>query len=195
MEDAKYNLYNKEDLVSEAKSFMEGLFSFYAPHDKSDWGKEDEDDDVYLDIRLQLVEQKAIFWSGGSDYDTDHRGSWGNTSICVTHSESENDFDSLADDLVEEALDEYAQELHSMEWNKLRELAGEHGIGLIRATKQKIINLMTCNVKGSEYMQELYSMQYRDLVDLAGKHGLKLSGNNKNQVIDSLAQIKLTERG
>jgi hypothetical protein len=174
---------------------MEGLFSFHAPHDKSDWEKEDEDDDAYLDVRLQLVEQKAMFWSGGSDYDTDHLGAWGSTSICVTHEESENDFDSLADDLVEDALDGYAQQLQSMEWNKLRELAGEHGIGLIGTTKQEIINLMTCNVKGSEYMKELYSMQHRDLADLAGKHGLKLSGNNKNQVIDFLAQIKLAERG
>jgi hypothetical protein len=147
MTDAIYNLYNKEDLVSEAKSFMEGRFSFYAPQDKNDWEKDDENDDAYLDIRLQLVDQESKLWSGDSQFDTDHRGAWGYASICVTNEESENDFDSLANDLAEEALDEYAQELQLMTWTELRGLAVDHGIYSIGVTKQQIIDLMTCTLE------------------------------------------------
>jgi len=38
---------------------------------------EDDEDGLYLEIRLQLVDGDWTVWSGDNQYDTDHRGAWG----------------------------------------------------------------------------------------------------------------------
>jgi len=57
-----------------------------------------------IDVRLSVSEDGWSLHFGDSGYDTDHRGFWGSGSA-----DTESDLDALAFDLLEQALDSYAQ--------------------------------------------------------------------------------------
>lgn len=77
-----------------------------------EWGHS-KDEDAFCDVRLQIMHDPAnprvmTWWQihiGPSDYDVDHRGSWGASSI------PKGSFNSraLAADLIEQAKDQVAQ--------------------------------------------------------------------------------------
>ena len=69
--------------------------------EESDFGE----NDGFLDVRLRLQPDRSFtVLYGDPSYDTDHRGFWGTSSIAV-----DTDLDTVADDLVEQALDDQAQ--------------------------------------------------------------------------------------
>lgn len=74
------------------------------------------DPDVdFVDIRLQLVDGTYYIHFGDSQYDTDHRGSWGYGEV-NTHSEegfTPDTFKETAETIVDEALADYQLEHYS----------------------------------------------------------------------------------
>ena len=99
-------------LVSEK---MKKEIVFYLERVSADFEECDDDDESYLDIRLQISESDygsdyGSEWSihtGSSDYDQDHRGFWGCSSI--SGEESTEDIIEIVEDIVEQAEEEYEQ--------------------------------------------------------------------------------------
>jgi hypothetical protein len=87
--------YDKEELIKYAIEFLKESYEFL---------KEQLPDEDYIDVRLHLYNGNYNFLSGDSQYDTDHRGSFGYSSLIQ---DSEHDYEFLAKELVEEALDNY----------------------------------------------------------------------------------------
>ena len=54
-------------------------------------------DDGYLDVRLRVFEGAWEVKFGDSQYDTDHRGDWGYSSIC-----EDSDLEEVAQELISE---------------------------------------------------------------------------------------------
>lgn len=63
------------------------------------------DDPPSIDVRVQYHQGGMTFHSGLSDYDSDHRGDWGASS--VDGGMDERDLANLADDLLEEVAESY----------------------------------------------------------------------------------------
>ena len=69
LSDSRHNLYEvAENLYTELNSLVERL-------------KETEDEIDYLDVRLQIHGGNATLWSGDSQGDTDHQGTWSDSEV------------------------------------------------------------------------------------------------------------------
>ena len=66
-----------------------------------------DDDDVSLAVRLQVLGTGWRLWEGDSSYDTDHRGHWGVSALPLRE---EPDFDDLAEDLLDQVEDSIAMQ-------------------------------------------------------------------------------------
>ena len=62
------------------------------------------EDEAYLDVRLRVHDGSFGVLQGDSSYDQDHRGFWGSSSLAV-----DSDLEDIAADLVEQVLDDQAQ--------------------------------------------------------------------------------------
>ena len=80
-----------EDLVKELAQIRDSL---------KIWGLED------TDVRLRVHNGDWYVYSGSSDYDQDHRGHWGSSSIEAT--ESNKSLEGTASYLIDEVEDDYA---------------------------------------------------------------------------------------
>lgn len=64
--------------------------------------------DFPLDVRYQLfADGSCNFHSGDASYDTDHRGYWGASSVAADATDT--DLYSIAEDMIEQALDAKAE--------------------------------------------------------------------------------------
>jgi len=80
-----------EDLVTELKQIRANLVS---------WGIDD------TDVRLRVHNGNWYVYSGSSDYDQEHRGHWGSSSVEAT--ESDKSLEGTASYLIDEVEDDYA---------------------------------------------------------------------------------------
>lgn len=80
--------------LEEVKAELERVAAFV---DFDDLG---QDDDGYIDVRLRVFEGDWEVKFGDSQYDTDHRGDWGYSSIC-----KDSDLEEIAQELIDEVLD------------------------------------------------------------------------------------------
>ena len=92
-----HSVYNKQDLIDHVKSQIENVRVFF----------EDDLDVLEVDIRLQLVDGTYYFHSGDSQFDDDHRGAWGYGCIDVTEEYSDDDLSFIAEEIVNEALEDF----------------------------------------------------------------------------------------
>lgn len=71
----------------------------------------------FVDIRLQLVDGVYYIHTGDSQYDTDHRGSWGYGSFDTRFSDEDfvipDIFKKTAEEIVNDALSDYQLEHYS----------------------------------------------------------------------------------
>ena len=81
------------------------LESVYAELDFENMDIHHGEDQAYLDVRLRVHDGSFGILTGDSSYDQDHRGFWGSSSLAV-----DSDLEDVADDLVEQALDDQAQD-------------------------------------------------------------------------------------
>ena len=95
-----------EEMKKGMVSYLEAVVADFGPEEFG------EDDEWGLDIRLQISKSDyGSEWSihtGSSDYDQDHRGFWGCSSI--SGEESTDDIIEIVEDLIEQAEEEYEQE-------------------------------------------------------------------------------------
>ncbi len=77
--------------IEEVKAELERIAAF------TDFDDLGQDDDGYLDVRLRVFEGDWEVKFGDSQYDTDHRGSWGYASIC-----EDSDLSEVAQELIDE---------------------------------------------------------------------------------------------
>lgn len=92
---------NEQEMINEIANELHALSS-------SAWVAWEECEGGYLDVRLQLHDSGS--WEiheGDSQYDTDHRGSWGYSSI--TEDMDLSECEDVARDLVDQALEMQAQ--------------------------------------------------------------------------------------
>ena len=66
-----------------------------------------EEEDNYIPVRLQIVNGSWELHSGDAQYDTDHRGYWG--ASCIDNPLDEEQALDLAQELIDEALDHFAE--------------------------------------------------------------------------------------
>lgn len=109
-------MYNREQLITAVKQEIEDVMLQY----------ENDNDVTYVDIRLQLVDGTYHIYTGDSQFDTDHRGSWGYGSFVVNTyfdhcigtlllTEDEIDktqpeeYQQIATEMVDEALGDWEQ--------------------------------------------------------------------------------------
>lgn len=109
-------MYNREQLIAAVKQEIEDVILQY----------ENDNDVTYVDIRLQLVDGTYHIHTGDSQFDTDHRGSFGYGSVVVTNyidhcigtlllTEDEIDktqpeeYQQIATEIVDEALEDWEQ--------------------------------------------------------------------------------------
>lgn len=85
---------NKTDLVQELKQIRTNLLR---------WGIED------TDVRLRVHNGSWYVYSGSSDYDQDHRGHWGSSSVEAEG--SDKSIEATARYLIDEVEDSYSQEV------------------------------------------------------------------------------------
>jgi len=65
-----------------------------------------DDEVTEIDVRLQVYDNGTwALRSGSSDYDQDHRGYWGSGTV-----DADTDWAALAEDLIEQCLEQYAEE-------------------------------------------------------------------------------------
>lgn len=122
-------MYNREELIVAVKQEIENVMLKY----------KNDNEITEVDIRLQLVDGNYHIHIGDSQYDTDYRGSWGyGTIITTSHikiaynvkdplnmygiledATHPSTFNALAEEIVDEALDDY--ELNEMEVEKNNE--------------------------------------------------------------------------
>jgi hypothetical protein len=120
-------MYNREQLIVAVKQEIENVMLHY----------ENDNEITEVDIRLQLVDGDYHIHIGDSQYDTDHRGGWGYGTIITTNhikitynvkdplnvygiledGTHPSMFNDLAEEIVDEALDEYEQ--NEMEVEKI----------------------------------------------------------------------------
>lgn len=69
---------------------------------------EDDEDDVFCDVRLRWHDDEWYLKTGPSDYDLDHRGYWGCSSVSPNIADDEAS--SIADDLLDQVLEHMASD-------------------------------------------------------------------------------------
>lgn len=96
---SKLNL-NVEQLKTDLVDWMEGFWFL---------GEcEDEDEIEVIEVRVQIFPDGSYeFHSGDPQYDTNHQGYWGYSDI----SPNTDNLTDVAEDMIEEALDEYEFDL------------------------------------------------------------------------------------
>ena len=88
------------ELVSELKDQWKWLRKDCSEDDLKEKGS----DFCGTDVRLRVHDGSWYVYTGSSDYDQDHRGAWGASSL----SYGRQNLTDLARDLIEQAKDDYA---------------------------------------------------------------------------------------
>jgi len=68
------------------------------------WADIRDSDEPWLDVRLQASESDGRLHVGDAQFDTDHSGFWGSSSIC-----EHDDYDTLCDvarDLIDQVMED-----------------------------------------------------------------------------------------
>ena len=109
---------NFEELEKEIRSAIKGeggikhlaktLYGM-AQEIEDDDNDNDNEDEQGMDVRLRYHYGNIFLYSGSSDYDQDHRGHWGSSS--VQSDTTKDDCFSIAEDLLDQVLDNAAQSL------------------------------------------------------------------------------------
>lgn len=90
-------MYNREQLIAAVKQEIENVMLQY----------ENDDEMILVDIRLQLVDGTYHIHIGDSQFDQDHRGSWGyGTVVTKPHFVDEDETMWFSKDDVKENNDE-----------------------------------------------------------------------------------------
>ncbi|GAA6622826.1 hypothetical protein [Scytonema sp. NUACC26] len=93
-------MYDKQELITVVARAARDIFTSF------DYI---EDEFEYVDIRLQLLNGSYEIHTGDSQYDTDRRGAWGYGSVNL-HPDSEQTWDEIAIEIVEDTLADYEQQ-------------------------------------------------------------------------------------
>lgn len=66
-------MYNREQLIAAVKQEIENVILQY----------ENDNEVTYVDIRLQLVDGTYHIHTGDNQFDSDHRGEWGDGTVVI----------------------------------------------------------------------------------------------------------------
>jgi hypothetical protein len=90
--------YDRDALIKSAIDEMKNAIIFFGCNYSEDMEEE-------VEIRIRLFEGTHEFKTGSSQYDTDHRGAWGSTSVTISgYDYTEHELEELAETMVDEAL-------------------------------------------------------------------------------------------